>query len=526
MKIEADKAATGQSLSVVRITHRGETLTWDVYKTYKGGSNKNNNDEGDALSSGLFDEINEYLATLSKSDQDRLWNVYRQSKHVLNTGDDTASISTQLRALVKEMYEIIDFDDLREFVLKNIKFPYPSSVRETLSENYASRPADTTYIAEDFRGLVVLTIAFRPMVPIWGEFVQIAIKDPPPNNREAQAFRLLRDSSIIQRPELKRLQRYVEAATEKTATSDRFIIPTLRGLGSAEVGIWLTATVCVRRLPTAPILRATEKDHVIARVHFSLDNKLSSLDRDMGGMFGSKMKEKRSTGGNGDENSSLVDAYKMKPDITDGDIAMLNEYAKDPYKLLAIRCPDVPVAYLDEALKIARTVQHDEYDQTYLTKIVIHRALSHQAVDLLLIEPLRNCMAVAQACLWHWGFPQLAALVTSIPRQIDNGYFVGAAHETRARLLRVQMEAMEKIYTHSFATRKSAEPNVRQTNVAARATDRLAEILSSTDWELRAPPELLAKLDRRSNSVTYSVPPDIRIVIGNLYLHPEISESE
>lgn len=525
MKIETDKAAIGQSLSVVRITHRGESLDWDVAKTYKGGGNKSNSDDGDALSSGLFDEINDYLATLSKSEQDRLWDVYRQCKHALTTGEDTASISARLRALVKEMYEIIDFDDLRNHVLKNIKFPYPSSVRETLSENYASRPADTTYIAEDFRGLVVLTIAFRPMVPIWGEFMQIATKDPPPNNREVQAFRLLRDSSIIQRPELMRLQRYVEAATEKTASSDRFIIPTLRGLGSAEVGIWLTAVVCVRRLPTAPILRATEKDHVIARVHFSLDNKMRSLDRDMGGIFGSKMNEKRSTGG-GDENSSLVDAYKMKPDITDGDIAMLNEYARDPYKLLAIRCPDVPVEYLEASLKVARTVQHDEYDQTYLTKIVIHRALSHHAVDLLLIEPLRNCMAVAQACLWHWGFYGLAALVTSIPRQVEDGYFVGAAHETRARLLRTQMEAMEKIYVHSFATRKSAEPNVRQTNVAARATDRLAEILSSTDWELRAPPELIAKLDRRTNSVIYSVPPDIRINIGNLYLHPEISESE
>lgn len=526
MKIEADKSPNGQSLSTVRVTHRGESLIWDVGKTYKGGGNKNTTDDADGLSSGLFDEINIYFASMSKGDQDRLWEVYRKCKHVLTTGEDTASISTHLKMLAKEMYEIIDFDDLRQYILKNIKFPYPSSVRETLSENYASRPADTTYIAEDFRGLVVLTIAFRPMVPIWGEFMQIASKEPPPNNREAQAFRLLRDSSIIHRPELKRLQRYVEAATEKIASSDRFIIPTLRGMGSAEVGIWLTAVVCVRRLPTAPILRATEKDHVIARVHFSLDNKMRSLDRDMGGMFGSKMNEKRSTGGNGEENSSLVDAYKMKPDITDGDIAMLNEYASDPYKLLAIRCPDVPKEYLEQALKIAETVQHDEYDQTYLTKIVIHRALSHHAVDLLLIEPLRNCMAVAQACLWHWGFFDLAALVTSVPRQTESGYFVGAAHETRARLLRVQMESMEKIYVHSFATRKSAEPNVRQTNVAARATDRLAEILSSTDWELRAPPELIAKLERRTVNAIYSVPPDIRITIGNLYLHPEISESE
>jgi len=517
MKITAVSAASS-GLTSITLEHAGQVSHWDVSSTYSRTQNRN---EEEIDTTTLFAEINAYWASLSPERQQGIWEAYEDIRMIFEADYQLEAATEKLRQKVHVLYQYMPMAELHHFLNYHAVINYPSSVRDSLDPNTSMARAERTYLRTDYFGLVSLAVALRPMIPIWGQFIDISRRELGNNYKEHYAFRLMYYTQIARSPELDRLREFIESSIAPQTTGDKTFTPVIGGLGTTELPDWLMAMTCVRRLAPATVSGPGDVVNLIAKVHYYVDSKMKSLDRDFGRQFGGKISEKKQTGGNADEsNTSVVEMYKIKPDISDADIVSLNVYAEDPWRMAAVRCPDLPREYLEASLDVVSRMDQTDIaaHQTWLVKWIINPVIPARAVDLLTIGPMLNCMALTQAVLWHWGFYDLAAIVTAGAQVSHDDIMIGAA-ENRSRIPKEALLRMQEKYPYSPPVKKNS--SARQANVAARAVDRLADILIRNDWILNAPPALVEKTSRVGNSRTLTAPPDLKIQLCNLIEHPQ-----
>ncbi|WJJ54879.1 hypothetical protein [Xanthomonas phage RTH11] len=518
MKITA-VSAPSSGLTSITLEHKGKISNWDVSSTYSRTQNRN---EEEIDTETLFAEINSYWASLSVDRQAGIWEAFESIRLIFEADYQLEAATAKLKQKVAVLYNYMPLAEIQHHLNFHADIQYPSSVRETLDQTSGNSRAERTYLRQDYFGLVSLSVALRPMIPIWGQFIDISRRELGNNYKEFQAFGLLYDTHLVRSNEIERLREFIQSSIASQTTGDKTFTPVLGGLGTTELPYWLMAMTCVRRLAPATVSGSGDVVNLIAKVHYYVDSKMKSLDRDFGRGFGGKVSEKKQTGAADDSNTSVVEMYKIKPDISDGDIVTLNVYAEDPFRMAAVRCPDLPPELLEASLAVAlKLAAEDTYDQQkWLVKWIIDPVITAKAVDLLTIEPLLKCMAVTQAVLWHWGFYDLAAMVTSIPQVSGDDMMIGVS-ENRSRIPKEHLMRMQD--RHPFSPPVKKNSSARQANVAARAVDRLADVLSKNDWILNAPPALAEKTSRIGNSRMLSAPPNLKIQLSDLLEHPQFA---
>lgn len=511
MKITAVSAASA-GLTSITLEHNGQYSTWDVSSAY---SRTQNRSEEEIDTATLFAELNAYWASLSGERQTGIWEAYEDIRQILEADYQLEVATVKLKQKVQLLYTYMPLAELQHFLNFHATINYPSSVRDSLDPNSSVGRAERTYLRADYFGLVVLSVAMRPMIPIWGQFIDISRRELGNNNKEYEAFRLLYFTHLVTSPEVERLREFIEFSIASQVTGDKIFTPVLGGIGTTELPNWLLAMTCVRKLAPATVSGPGDQVNLIAKVHFYIDSKMKSLDRDFGRPFGGKVSEKKQTGSGEESNAAVSDMYKIKPDISDGDIEFLNVYAEDPWRMAAVVCPDIPPEYLEQSLTVAHRMSQAEIEphHTWLTKWVINKVIPAKGVDLLTFEPMLNCMAVTQATLWHWGHYDLAAMVTSTAQLTNDDIMIGAT-ESRSRIPKEHLLKLQEYFPYSPPVKKNT--SARQSNIAARAIDRLAEILSRNDWIINAPPALVEKTSRIGNSRVLTAPPDLKIQLFNL----------
>lgn len=519
MKITA-ASTSGTGLTMVTLEHKGMTSTWDVSSTYTRSQNQRGREEEEIDTATLFAEINNYWATLSAERQQGIWEVYEDIRAIFEADYELIAATKQLRLKVAALYNFMPTAELQHFLNFHADIDYPSSVHEKINTETNIGRADSTYLRSDYFGLVTLSVALRPMIPIWGAYIDISRRELGNNYKEHQAYGLLYYTQLTRSTEIQRLLEYIESKVAPQITGDKNFTTIMGGLGSVELPNYLRALTCVRKLAIATVSGPGDKVNLIAKVHFFVDSKMKSLDRDFGRRFNGKISEKKLTGGAMDDNTSVVEMFKIKPDLSDGDIVILNVYAEDPWRMAAVRCPDLPPDLLRSSLEAASKLDQIDISphQTWLVKWIINPVIPAKGVDVLTIDPLKNCMAVTQAVLWHWGFYDLAAMVTAIPQFTGDDIVMGVEHG-RQRIQREQLTRMQEKFPYALAVKKQTA--VRQSNVAARAVDKLADVLNRSDWILNGPPALLEKTSRIGNSKVLTAPPDLKIQLANLIDHPQ-----
>lgn len=518
MKITAVAAANAGLVSV-SLEHLGQISQWDVSSTYSRAQTRQ---EEEIDTHSLFAEINAFWAQLSPERQMGIWEAYEDIRKIFDADYQLEAATSKLRQKIATLYNYMPLGELQQYLNFHANIDYPSSVRETLDSSIGAGRAERTYLRADYFGLVALAVALRPMIPIWGHYIEVSRREVGTLTKESQAFSLLYNTNLARSSELDRLREFIEYSIQSQTTGDKTFTPVLWGLGTVEMPNYLTALTCVRRLAPTTVSGPGDVVNLIAKVHFYVDSKMKSMDRDFGRQFGGKVSEKKQTGSAEDSNTGVVEQYKIKPDISDGDIVKLNVYAEDARRMLDGRCPNPPHELLDQCL--AAVTKLDQQDisnhQLWLTKWMIDPIIPARAVDLLTIKPLLNCMAVSQAVLWHWGFYDLAAILTATA-QINNDEIMIGASENRSRIPKEHLGRMQERFPYSPPVKKNS--SARQANGAARAVDSMADLLVRSDWVLNAPPALLAKTTRIGNSRTLSAPPDIKIQLCNLLEHPHFA---
>lgn len=512
MKIEVIDV-TRAGLSMVRISHGDASLNWDV-SAYSRTLDRNKSVDV----ARLFDEINAFWETVPKATLDAIWDIYRQIFDIMQYNTDVVSTKNRLQELIKELYDNISLDDIRHWVLFRSNLKVPPTIKSQYGENDLP---ESTYLREDYQDLVALTIALRPMVPIWGEYIGASRREVGNDYKEYEAMKLLYLSNLNASVPMERLKVYINDRVEHVLKSQSNITVILSGMGTTEIPDWVMAMSVVRRLATTDVKTPNDGSSIISNVFKFVVNAMTSMDKRMGKkLFGGKISEKSSNAQSGDDstNASLVENYKVKQEVADGDLIVLSVYTEQYLAMARNVDPTVPEDYLRICADHVTNLENSRIYQGAITLVqwVMAPCLPARGVPLLPKPALLRTLAATQAILWHWGFHDLAALVTAIPHQSNNDNMLNPL-ESRSRIPKDLTDELVQLFPFNRAGR-AKQQTVRLQNEVYKAIDLLCDIVTKNDWMLTAPDELVEKTSRIPSTRRMIIPADIRIQLAKLVI--------
>lgn len=532
MEIKVIKAvSTGPT--VLEISHGGKSTLWDVVSYSKSSDRRSPMD-----TELIFKEINEYWATLSQKEQTQYWDIFQKAREALDTQLNHSVLSKTLTELCSKLYELVDLEKLQHWVVFRSGIKIPSDLKESfedLSSDGISYPhrREKTYLRHEYIELVVLTVALRMMVPIWGEFIKTARKDIGATSKEIEAFRLLFESKLHTVPAMLRLQEYIHTTVSALQGADVNAASILNGMGLVEFSDWITALTVVRRLSMCQISASdTDNSNLVTNVYQYVKLNVRGSYKKHSKKFGGKVTLRKLTDiGDDKQNKTVAEVYKIKQEVPDGIKVLMQTYFKRPdvvlLRLLGYLEPGqvepvkpIPDDLIQKLQLCLQWISHIEEFELYphqitLAQWVLSPILSPKAIHLLTYDALLSAIAVTQAALWERGFFDLAALMTARAFENEEDVMVGAS-ETRGRIPKELMEDLLKYWPHTQPSK--SRQGFRSSNVAARAIDTLCEQLSQCDWILYCPHELLQPLSGRAVGRRMSIPSDIRWTLSQLLI--------
>lgn len=461
----------------------GEVLQWNI---------KNGYHRAKFADPGIiFRDINDYFSRLPYSRQMEIWFVYKDIHDIIRRVNSIQQMTERLIAAVNKLYTAIQIPEIEYWVRKHGKIVYPSTLRRIHDEDDIN--PNRTYLYADYVGLVVLSIALRPMVPIWGEYMVLVRKqgqDVSALLKEYVSFGLLYNCDIIHSAPIERLTRYLESSFSNEID---IVSAILTKFSRNELITWLLALCAIRRLSIGPVdAEDINSSGIISNLHTFVSYTIEGI----GTRFGNYKDKHPSTGDNdGDKsNSSRLDAYRVRQSISIGDTAAFTVFCEKPDRIVRHVDPTIPHELLYECvdqlqMRCFNTPIRDEH--ITLAQWISSTAISPRSVPLLHRQSLLNVMAVCQAALYHWGFVDLAHLMTAraTPREEnvinirDTSAVKGVTVGPVAQLIR----ELDTFYPHFIIDRESK----RRVNPAYNSVKRLVSGYVQHDWYSQVPGVIL-----------------------------------
>lgn len=505
MRIEvAELSNNNKSIQAIALVRGSERILWPT-PGYRSASITDRET--------LFDDLNIVVAKMSKEDQDKLWNIYMTCRTIFDTVFESEARHEQLKAQVKALYQVIGYTDLRSFVYRGGTIDFPANLKTEYSENdrrtrnYEAR----TYLKEEYIDLTILVMAFRFMIPIWGEYVTIVTEENGNLFKEGIALSLLNGSDIVEWQPMKRLRSYVEF----TIDDNRIGLSVLFGnLSTVEIPKHLMALAVVRKLAVSPLHPKTDADNLIKILYNFVTGTNGRMDSRFGGNVGTKRLIKE----NGDEdNSSVWDMYKINQDIPDGDKITIEVFTENVPLMAEKIYPDIDQGKVARCLEYTAKLQQMEIypHQLAMCKWVVGKVIPPDGVEILSKQALLRTLAVTQTVLWELGLFELALLATASKVELDDDIMFTPIESSK--IDKSLIERLHVLYPYWRQETGKLDPNKR-TNPAIKAIDKICKEANTSEWIPTAPKEVVEGFGRIGSNKSWQLSSDIRSQMATMIL--------
>jgi hypothetical protein len=497
MKIEvAELSTNSKSIASIALVKGDERIVWPS-PGYKSASIVDRE--------GLFNDLNGLIEKLPAKDQEALWVIYSDVRTIFDKTYDPTDMHTALKKCVKKLYDIVGYSDLRSFVYRGGYIEFPPNLKTEYSENdrrtrnYEAR----TYLKEEYIDLVILVLAFRFMIPIWGEYVTIVTKNSGNLYKEGTAMDLLRDSELIEWPPFKRLRSYIEFSIDDNRIGLSVLFG---GLSTVEIPKHLMALAVVRKLAVSPLSPKSDSDNLIKILY----NFVTGTNGRMDSRFGGKVGTKRLIKENGEEdNSSVWDMYKINQDVPDGDKILVEVFTENVPLMAQKVYPGISQSKVDSCLvKASKLMRLDiAPHQMALCKWVMGKVIAPDSIEALSKTALLNVMAVAQAVLWELGQFELAVSVTASKVELDADDTFTAIESNK--MDKALIERLHVLYP--YWRQDTGKLNLaKRTNPAILAIGEVCKEANICEWKSNAPKKLNTEFQPLTAYKTWRLSSDIR----------------
>ena len=460
----------------------------------------------------IFSQINKYWNYLPVNEQNKIFSIYKEIKRTYDSVWDINKLTSALFILIKNLFEHHKIEDVYHWVWFYSDSMLPLGLRDLYIDSYETPGTrERTYLKDDYKWLVALSVSLRIMIPIWGEFIMRTRR----NNtvfKEYYAFLLLSHSNIFNSEPMERLRVYVEHSMpmDKNKASAIF-----GGISSDEFHIWVLGLVTVRRLSIGDVRGIDPISSLVTFIYKFIISKVKSHDNNFIGNIKDKENEGQAT--EGENNLSKLEAYKIKQEIAAGDIAIISHFLRNTNNLALQICPDINLDIVEQSIISARALANKQIwkPQVVLTQWVMKKLISPKGLLHVNKMQVLEVLGVAQALLWHRGHFDLAGLISAQNQDSTDELSISGT-DSRARITKEQIEKLDKLYPHS---RKPVgkQKVVKKINPAIETIESIANNFSEHEWILTVPRELLDNITFNGGN-RYSVPYNIKPLLADLVI--------
>lgn len=560
MEIIAGEVIAGNKKSV-RVRHNGETIDFVTVNLTIPDPKED--------FSAVVGAINAFWKSLPQDALSKLFELYKEAHEIMEFVSEHLILHEQLAKVSCEIVDFYNFETFHYFMLKNRPVHIPDDLKMQYDE--FSPDNSRTYLLNDYLQLVTFSVILKTMIPIWGEYIQIISTSVGSEFKESRAAALIKSSALMRSPPALRLERYVEAY----ADTDTLNLPAILGnMSSVDFPDFLRTLTIVRRLATCrlPGNAACPDEpptHLIRDIYGFLKSKVNNADT----LFTKNtVRDKSPESGDrnsGDEdNTSKIELIKLREEVDKGaveryrldalnaewlyhridhtapldllqlcytEIGSKLHLASDAFRIWLVRrviCgyrvmnphPDIRLDLLEHGL--AQPFGDDRIKSKIFGAVV---------TDYLELPERISLMAVTQALLFHWGYPDLAALISStrtlpppgsfmsvqlaptdsklVELCFDTYPYLALSPAAKAEYVKLQIEAQRNQKSQSQFYRLKVANNPLLTNVNTYVMD-----LNKYTWVLHVPQQLRARINFRKQENKWVLPEDIKNQLVSLVL--------
>jgi hypothetical protein len=510
-----NRAASYGSYSDAVMSHDGMSIDWN-YSAFKKQQGKEA-----SVSVGLFEEINAYWAQIDPARQGQIFSVYSRVKEAFDLAENTKALTTTLVPLLQELYELHPLEELDHWVRYHSDIRIPDKIIEKFVESDdLAITRQKTYTKDDYHKLLVLALALRAVVPVWGELISFTEKHKilGTNWKEYSAYQLLNRTSLMYCEAMQKLRGYVNAyvPTDKAKRPHSAI---LAGIGSEDFPEWLLGVIVFRRVCIGDIRNTNPESHLVSSVHSYILSRLSPSESSFIGHV--REKNNRRETGDDDNKLSRLEGYKIRQELPEGDVAIIAHAAKDTHVLARQVSPTVPLELVDQihavvhAELLSRTIQQP---QLTIMQWVMARAIKPRGLQYLAKDRFLNCLAVTTAVLLHHGHTEIAGLV-SAKSDDTNAEMAENIISGHGRISQKNLDELARLYPYQLLTSSKQQRESGKTQISAVLSINLvADQLDDYGWTLTLPSEYVKLLQEGHFSRRYSMPRSIRDLLATLVI--------
>jgi hypothetical protein len=475
----------------------------------------------------IFKEINLYWETQKAVDLNIIWDCYKRIHEIMNMSLDPAKVTESISHYVGVMYKHMAMNGLRRWLTTIGNLFIPADVAQTTTSDSRYDPKQT-YLEHEYINLATVSLALRPMIPIFGEYLESS--SSLTTNKETEALGLMYECEVVNWPQnetgptgelvesaFDKLEGYVQFCVDKEPTT----LARLWGSkGTVDVPVHMRSKVLVRRLTIVPLDDPTSFSIVANSWRYVL----SLIDPAARTTADRVADKKPESGGDDEDKTSFMEAHKTKHRVPPGDIVAFDSDTKDYQKLALKVDPTIDMKKLDQCitamnktLPLAINPHQIKLAQWVMAAAFPTRAFYH-------IKPIsvKRLLATTQALLWHWGFIDIAVfLQVDLLKQGDSAsQFQLGNTRTNSRIPTRYKEDLDKYYPHQKAPQYTgAGVPTNQENMASMAIATATASIHASNWVYKGPNALFKESGQVVGGPILVIPQTIKATLAELVIH-------
>lgn len=473
----------------------------------------------------VFQEINDYWKWLGVEAQDKIFHCYVKIREIIDMSMDPMRSSIGISHYVNEMYKSMPMESFRYWLCTIGNLFIPLDTEEVITEDSRYNRLDQTYLKHDYINLASMALALRPMIPVWGEFLDQCTTQEL--HKEEEVIALINGTEIVNWPideksidgtpvetAYDKLTSYVRFCVENEATT----LSTLwRGMSSIEIADILQSRVMVRRL-TIVLLNDPSSHSIVSNTFRYIKTNINPADRSTA----DRVNEKRpdNSGSDEDDKTSFIESNKNKQRVPPGDIAAFNVDALD-YKLLINKVdPTVPEDKIKACLDYIPVISNKEIHphQELIAQCVMQKAFPPKAFYHVNKLAVNHLLAMTQAILWHWGFEHIAVFMqVELFYNGDTG--VSSQPRNSTRIQNRFKDEMDRLFPfHKPQRTTGSGVPTPPVNMAGISIQTIHASIRASNWVYHGPEELFVAAEQVSASKVLVIPPQIKSMLTELII--------
>lgn len=488
----------------VKLEHKGEVLVFSISVFGRDWFQQ---------PYGVFDHINQYWDQLPAARQQHIFNLYKD----IDFGFDNINAKNELfDYLTDKATQLIAAHGLEE-ITNWIAFKSDIIIPPQFEADYAhsidnNTSREKTYTRGDYARLVGMSVLFRCVLPLWGQYISNTRQDTGNRFKEFRAFQLIHKSELAHCVPMEKLKMYVE----HIAGDDKYDPnKTLNGINSEDFGYWLLGLICTRRMCLGDVRGVDPKVNLITIAYKYIIQKIRNEDSD----FENAIKEKRFDDKSPDSENkiSTLERYKIKSNISLGEIVEL-EFSMRSIRAAASRLsykvdPDI----LERSLQTSQELMQQRLldPQITLLRWLFKTVISPRGLMYLPKTQVVQAIGAMEAVLWARGHEYLAVLSSSYPLMSDKEIIVSPV-DSKMRVPDDMTEELNRLYPfHRVSTGKKMGD--KEVNLTVKAIDTMTDNLMMFSWRPTAHPEMMQKVFGVANR-KLPIKPDIKLDLTRLVI--------